>query len=192
MSLENRLSEAFSLRHKLNFVETRIYNLTYLIQASLLCPFHITSFSNFSVFVDIQHPFTLLRFCTKMVIKIPVLCIHTIDKSGVKISIYAAYDLSHCSDLVKRHNGVEAVTLISPEQLIAANSLNRNGEKNVHFCETVHTTSHKMYVFENVLDSGYYETGVIENVADQCKHIKTDINKNTATTTTKSYSLLAK
>ena len=57
---------------------------------------HTAPRTNLSVIVDICQPLTLLRFCAKSQIKIPVLWVHTAHSNGRKISVYVALILSQC------------------------------------------------------------------------------------------------
>ena len=101
------------------------------------CPVHPALFLNVFVFVDVKHPFILLRFCTKSEIKISVF-LRLLIKT---VSVFVIYDRTHCSVFMKLHNWANALTLISPEQLIATNGLNR---KNLVSSKTWYFPSHRI------------------------------------------------
>ena len=51
-------------------------------------------------------------------------------------------------------------------------------EKNIRFCETVHTTPHKKRRFSKTLfEVDFTKTEVFENAVDQCERTKTDRSK---------------
>ena len=64
----------------------------------------------------------------------------------------------------------------------------KNREKNIRFCETVHTTPHKTHKnggFQKRSSKWIFtKTEVFENAVDECERTKTDKNKNAATATT--------
>ena len=53
----------------------------------------------------------------------------TARKEEESISVFLAYDHSYCSVFLKLCNGDEALAVISPEQLVATNSLTRSTSK---------------------------------------------------------------
>ena len=80
---------------------------------------HTAPFSNLSVFVGIQHPFTLLHFCTNNGEKnIRFYAFTLLTKTDKNLPVFVIYDRSHCSVFVKLHKGAEAVTLISALKLL--------------------------------------------------------------------------
>ena len=64
--------------------------------------------------------------------------------------------------------------------------LYKSGEKDIRFCETVHTTPYKNGGFQKRSSKWIFtKMEVFENAIDQCERTKTDKNKNAATATTK-------